>query len=122
MKRRQRKTEAVTVPAHLADPRVEDFVEPHEVGSVEEAQALAADRHTEQWNAWYAALPRTTVEVPVVNDRAALGTAQVDDVVEVTGPLLVGITVEQTRRLLLGERLRFRDQESFRQAMRGGMP
>lgn len=113
MRRRQREPEAVTVPARLADPTVEYYVEPHEVSSLEQAQALTADRHSDAWSAWYADLPKTTVEVPVVLDRAQLGTEQVDDVVEMTAPNLVGITVAQSRRILLGEPFRFRDAESF---------
>jgi len=34
VKRRQRKPEVVTVPAHLAEPFVEHYVEPHEVRSL----------------------------------------------------------------------------------------
>ncbi len=113
MKRRRRKPEVIPVPARLADPHVEDFVEPHEVRSLSEAQELAADRHSDAWSAWYADQRTTTVEVPVVLDRAMLGTSQVDAVVEMTAPNLVGISVEQTRRLLLGEPFRFRDEESF---------
>lgn len=122
MRRRQRKPEAVTVPVHLAEPAVEDYVEPHEVSSLEQAQALAADRHSHEWDDWYAALPVATVEVPVVSDRAMLGTSQVDAVVEMTGPVLVGITVAQTRRQLLGEPPPLRDRAGFEQAIRRGMP
>jgi len=117
MKRHQRKPEAVPVPAHLADPAVEHYVEPHEVRSLSEAQALAADRHSDAWSAWYADLPKTTVEVPVVSDRAMLGTSQVDAVVEMTGPLLEGLSVAQTRRILLGEPLRFQDRAGFEKGM-----
>lgn len=113
MKRRQRKPHQIEVPVRLADPAVEDFVEPHEVRSLSEAQALAADRHTAEWSGWYADQRTTTVEVPVVSDRAMLGTSQVDAVVEMTAPNLVGISVEQTRRLLLGEPFRFRDKAGF---------
>jgi len=113
VKPRQRKPEAVTVPVHLAEPCVEDYVEPHEVSSLEQAQALAADRHTAEWSGWYADQRTATIEVPVVSDRAMLGTSQVDAVVEMTGPLLVGLSVAQTRRLLLGEPFRWRDEESF---------
>ncbi len=105
------------MPAHLAEPTVEHFVEPHEVSSLEATQALAADRHSDAWSAWYADLPKTTVEVPVVSDRGGLGTSQVDDVVEMTGPLLEGLSVAQTRRQLLGEPFRFQDRAGFERGM-----
>lgn len=117
MKRRRRDLEVVTVPVRLAEPFVEDYVESHEVRSLSEAQDLAAVRHSEEWDHWYAAQPVATVEVAVVLDRATLGTSQVDDLVEMTAPQLVGITVAQTRRLLLGEPLPFRDRESFKRGM-----
>ncbi len=120
MKRRQRDPEAVTVPAHLADPAVEGFVEPTEVSSISEAQELAADRHSDAWSAWCATLPVATVGVPVVWDRTNLGTAQIDDVVEVTGPLLEGLSAAQARWILLGEPLAFQDREAFRRAMNRG--
>lgn len=119
MKRRQRDPEAVAVPARLAEPAVEDFVEPGEVSSLEQAQALAADRHAEEWSAWYADQPVATVEVPVVSDRAELGTGRVYDVVEVAAPRLVGITVAQTRRLLLGEPFPFHHEVSILRAGTG---
>lgn len=122
MKRHQRKPEAVTVPAHLAEPFVEHFVEPHEVSSLSEAQELAADRHSEQWDTWYADQSQASAEVPVVWDRADLGTDRIDDVVEVQGAPLVGLSVEQGRRLLLGEPFPFRDQLGFERAMMRGAP
>ncbi len=106
------------MPPRLADPTVEDYVEPHEVRSLDGAQSLAADRHSEEWNDWYAALPTTTTSVPVVSARANLGTEQVDDLVEMTGAPLVGLSVDQARRLLLGEPFPFRDRAGFE----GGMP
>lgn len=117
MRRRQRKPETVTVPAHLAEPHVEHFVNSAEVGSLQAAQALAAARHTDEWSSWYAALPTATVSVPVVFDRMDLGTDRVDDVLESTGPELVGLTVAQSRRLLLGQPLPFRDQKRFERGM-----
>lgn len=117
MKRRQRKAEAASVPTHLAEPVVEHFVEPGEVSSLSEAQELAANRHAEEWAAWYADLPKTTVEVPVVSDRADLETGQVDAVVEVSGPRLLGLSVEQGRRQLLGEPLPFRDRAGFKRGI-----
>jgi len=122
VKRRERKPEAVTVPPHLAEPFVERYVTAGEVSSLEQAQALAADRHAEEWNSWYAALPTTMISVPVVLDRASLGTEQVDDLVEMTGAPLVGLSVDQGRRLLLGEPFPFRDRDAFEQAIRRGAP
>jgi len=57
------------------------------------------------------------ISVPVVLDRANLGTSQVDAVVEAAGCSLVGITVAQTRRLLRGEPLPFQNRAGFEQRM-----
>jgi hypothetical protein len=122
VKRRRRELDQIEVPPRFADPHVEDYATPHEVHTLEQAQDLAADRHAEEWNSWYADQHTTMISVAVVLNRASLGTELVDDLVEMPTVSLVGITVAQTRRILLGEPLPFRDGASFEQAMRQGAP
>ena len=105
------------MPERLADPHVEDFVWPHEVASLSDAQLLATARHSEELATLEASASTTTSTVPIVYDRADLGTGRVDDEVEMTGPALVGRTLAQHRALLLGAQMPHRDRDAFEAAL-----
>jgi hypothetical protein len=106
-------------PARLINPRVEDFCEPREVTSLEEAELLAEARFGEEMDTYHNANAHRLREivVPIVDAEGY------DDEVTTTGNLAYsGLNLQESRALLLNLAPVFADRRAFEQAMRGGMP
>ena len=106
-------------PEHLVSPMVESFVKPWEVESTEEAELLAESRWQEELHDYDTQNAHRSREivVPVVNRDGF------EDELTTTGNAAYsGLTVAESRALLLGLAPRFRDRRVFELAMMRGAP
>lgn len=106
-------------PEHLLNAVVESFVEPWEVESTEEAERLAEARWQEELHDYDTQNAHRSHEIVVpITDSEGY-----DDEVTMTGsPAFSGLSVAESRALLLGLAPRFRDRRVFELAMRRGAP
>jgi hypothetical protein len=106
-------------PDRLVGPVVESFVEPWEAESLEEAERLAEARFGEEMDAYHNGNVHQSREivVPIVDSEGY------EDEVTMTGnAAYAGLTVAESRALLLNLPPVFRDRRAFEQAMRRGAP
>lgn len=106
-------------PEHLVGPVIEDFVQPLEVESLAEAERLAEARHQTELDAYHAQNAHRVHEivVPIVDSEGFD-----DEITTTTSPAYSGLTVAESRALLLGLAPTFRDRRLFALAMRRGAP
>jgi len=106
-------------PDRLVGPVVENFVEPCEVESLEEAERLADARFGAEMDAYQTENAHRTREtvVPIVDSDGY------DDEITTTGSMAYsGLTIAESRALLLNLPPVFRDRDAFEQAMLRGAP
>lgn len=104
-------------PAHLVGPVVESFVEPWEATSLAEAARLAEARHQTELDAYHAENAHRVHEivVPICDSEGFEG-----EVATTTNPAYSGLTVTESRALLLGLAPVFHDSAAFDEAMDRG--
>jgi len=106
-------------PEHLIGARVEDFVQPSEVESLAEAERLAEARFGEELDAYHNANVHQIREIVV---RIVDAEGFEDEVTTTGNAAYSGLTVAESRALLLNLPPTFRDRRAFEQAMRRGAP
>jgi len=106
-------------PEHLVGPVIESFVQPWEATSLEDAERLAEARFGEEMDAYHSRNAHRTREIAVqVHDSQGY-----DDEVTTTGNAAYsGLTIAESRALLLNLAPTFRDRDAFEQAIRRGAP
>ncbi len=106
-------------PEHLIGPAVESFVQPWEVESLAEAELLAEARFGEEIDAYHKdnAHQSREIVVPIIDSEG-----YEDEVTTTVDPAYSGLSVEESRALLLNLAPTFRDRDAFEQAMRRGSP
>lgn len=106
-------------PARLVGPRVESFVQPSEVESLEEAERLAEARFFEELDAYHIqnVHQRREILVPIVDSEGFE-----DEITTTVNAAYSGLSVMENRALLLGLAPTFRDRDAFEQAMNRGTP
>ncbi len=104
-------------PECLVDAVIESFVEPWEVESVEEAELLAEARFSEEMNAYHRDNVHRTHEivVPIIDAAGFEG-----EVTTTVSAAYSGLSLVESRALLLNLAPRWRNRDAFEQAMRRG--
>jgi len=104
-------------PEHLINPRVESFVQPWEATSLEEAERLAETRFGEELDAYHTQNAHQIREMVV----PVIGADGYEDEVTTTGNAAYsGLSVQESRALLLNLPPTFADRAAFEQAMNRG--
>ncbi len=104
-------------PDRLVGPVVESFVEPWEAGSLAEAERLAETRFGEEMDAYQLANAHRVREIVVpITDSAGYDS----EVITTGNPAYSGLSLAESRALLLGLAPTFRDRRAFERAMNRG--
>jgi len=106
-------------PEHLVGPVIESFVQPWEATSLEEAERLAEARFGQEMDAYHNANVHQSREmvVPVIG-----ADGYEDEVTTTVNAAYSGLSVAESRALLLNLPPTFRDRAGFEQAMNRGAP
>jgi len=104
-------------PEHLIGPVVESFVQPWEATSLEDAERLAESRFCDELRDYHVQNAHRTREIVVpISDSEGY-----DDEVTMTGNMAYsGLSVTESRALLLGLAPVFADRAAFERAMKRG--